>query len=1147
MPSTGSSILERAVTIAKSRRSRKILWWILGLVAAFALIGFLVVPPIAKPMIEEKLSKVLRRDVTVETLRVNPFAPSATVHGFVVRERSGDVPFITFDELYLNVGWSSIIRLAPVVDEAKLTRLHVRLIRNPDRTYNVEDLVEEFLARPKDDQPPAQFAAFNLRLDGGRIDIDDRVAGQKHEVADLRIGIPFISSLPAQVDVTVLPEISARINGALVGMKGETLPFKDTRVTTLNVNLDQFDLTRLADYLPFDLRGKVKSALLDTRLVVAFEQREDGTPQIKLRGAAAASNLDVRDLQDRPMVSCQRLAVEINEVDPLAPSVDLKSVAVEGPDVHVRRDQSGTINLELVGTAAAEGDQMQRQSRQKTGKAAVPVKFGSFVVTSGKVHFTDETTEPTFEAAAEQLQLEARNFDNTEKDRRNEIAIQARTEAGESLKLDVATIADPRSAEGRLEVDGLRLKRLQPYVSQASNLEVDDGRFDIGFAFRWASDLAYEQHELTISDLALALEGFRTHLRGEREPLFRVASIQVEGAGAQLRSQTANLGTVKAREAFISLRREKDGRLNLERIARKGEPAEASTAAKQAEKPAETPAPQPSTPWQIALGSFSLERSSVALEDLAVGAPVKVSLAPVQLKVQNLSTAKGQRGNVDLRATIEKRGNFDASGSLSLEPLAGSLQIDARTIDFALLQRYIDDRINFAVTSGEVSAKGNAAFERAPDGALKASYKGGVGITDFASVDKPERADLLKWKSLSVGAIDFNLQPLKVGLGEIALADFYGRIILSAEGRLNIQDLMQPPGAAVSRAPAPSRSKDRAVERAARAPADIRLGPITLEGGIVDFSDFFVRPNYSAKLSDIHGSLTEMTPAKASEVDLHAKGEQAAAVEIFGKVNPLASRLFLDIQGTAKDFELPPMSTYSMKYLGYKIAQGKLTFKAKYRIENNKLEADNNIVLDQLTLGDKVESPDAPNLPLPAAVAILKDRNGLIRLTVQVSGSLDDPKFSLGAAARQAVGNQVTKAATAPFSVLGASVGGGEDLAYLEFAPGSAALDADSAGKLRMLTKLLQERPDLKLEVIGRVDPAADRAALQGAGTGQVNVQASDEALQRLAEARAEAASGWLVNEGKLPSGRLSVGAPKLTAEGINDKGKPTRVDFGLK
>ena len=709
MQSPISAAADTVLGIARRGHARKVLFWILGLVAAFALIGFFVVPPIAKPRLEEALSRALHRPVTIEALRVNPFAPSVTVRGFVVQERSGAATFLTFDELYINVGWSSIFRLAPVVDEARLVKPSAHVIRESEGTYNFQDLVDGFMARPRNDEPPPKFAAFNLQLVDGRIDVDDRAKGEKHEVTDLRIGIPFISSLPSHVDVTVAPELSARINGAPVGVKGETLPFQDTQVTTLNVELEKFDLTRLVDYLPFELRGKVKSALLDTRLVVAFEQRGDA-PRIKVRGSASVTQFNIHDPEDRPLVACQRIAVEINEVDVLAPAVDLKSVVIEQPDVHIRRDKSGAINLERVGIVAAEGDQKQRAARTKTGKAAVPLKFGSFVVQSGRVRFSDERTAPTFEAAVEDLGIEARDFDNTVKDKRNEIAIHARSQAGESFKLDVATTADPRSAEGRLDVVGLRLKKFQPYVSQASNLEVEDGRFAIGFAFRWASDLAYEKHELTVSDLALALQGFRARLSGEKQPLFRVASIEVKGAGARLKERTANLGSIKVREAAIHLRREKDGKLNLGRIVRDG----AVDTAPPAVNSVATPAATPATPWRIDLGALSLDRSSVALEDLAVRTPVKLAIAPLELKAQNLSTARGQQGQVDLRATIEKRGTFAASGPLSLEPLSGSLRVEARTIDFALVQQYIDDQVNLAVTSGAVSAKGTAAFEVQP-------------------------------------------------------------------------------------------------------------------------------------------------------------------------------------------------------------------------------------------------------------------------------------------------------------------------------------------------------------------------------------------------------------------------------------------------
>ena len=317
--------------------------------------------------------------------------------------------------------------------------------------------------------------------------------------------------------------------------------------------------------------------------------------------------------------------------------------------------------------------------------------------------------------------------------------------------------------------------------------------------------------------------------------------------------------------------------------------------------------------------------------------------------------------------------------------------------------------------------------------------------------------------------VDFELQPLKVALGDIALTDFYGRIVLSADARLNLQDLMSTPGttqaskppAGKPAAPAPESKSPTPTPAAApaAAPLPIRLGPMKLRGGTIDFSDFFIKPNYSAKLSDIQGTLTEMAPDKAVEIALHAKAEGTAEIEIHGRANPLAPTLSLDIEGMAKGIELPPMSTYSVKYVGHKIEQGKLSLNVKYRVENGKLAAENNIILDQLTFGEKVDSPDATTLPVRTAVEILKDRNGVINVKVPVSGSLDDPNFSITAAVTKAVGNLITKAVTAPFSVLGAIVGGGEELSYVEFAPGSAALDAGGIAKLETLTKAAQRAP----------------------------------------------------------------------------------------
>jgi hypothetical protein len=311
--------------------------------------------------------------------------------------------------------------------------------------------------------------------------------------------------------------------------------------------------------------------------------------------------------------------------------------------------------------------------------------------------------------------------------------------------------------------------------------------------------------------------------------------------------------------------------------------------------------------------------------------------------------------------------------------------------------------------------------------------------------------------------------------------------------------------------------------------------------------------------------------------------------------------LVADLKVSARDIDHSPMSPYSIKYAGYGISKGRLSVKLAYRIENRKLSAENNIYLDQLTFGERVDSPTATRLPVQLAVALLKDKNGVIDVNVPISGSLDSPEFGVGTVLTQVFGNLIATTVSKPFAMLGSLFGGGEELAFVEFGPGSAKLDAGEA-KLKTLAKALDGRPGLKLEVSGRIDAEADGDALKRAaldrqvkaaklktagGAAQTsvdqvaleageyekylavayhasglpkdtpaaemerlmlgNVQVGDDELRLLANARAQAAKDWLVDTGKIAAERISIAAPKAGGEGIKDQGKASRVDFSLR
>jgi hypothetical protein len=201
------------------------------------------------------------------------------------------------------------------------------------------------------------------------------------------------------------------------------------------------------------------------------------------------------------------------------------------------------------------------------------------------------------------------------------------------------------------------------------------------------------------------------------------------------------------------------------------------------------------------------------------------------------------------------------------------------------------------------------------------------------------------------------------------------------------------------------------------------------------------------------------------------------SLDITGKLNPLATPLALDIKGSARELELPPLSPYTLKYAGHGIERGKLSMDVSYRIEpNGQLSASNQIILNQLRFGERDPSSTAPDLPIKLAVALLADSDGVIDINLPISGSLNDPQFRVGPIIVKLIFNLIGKAITSPFSLIAhAFGGGGEELNHITFAPGSAMLSDVSRQKLDSVAKAMASRPALQLTITGESDLDTER------------------------------------------------------------------------
>lgn len=493
-------------------------------------------------------------------------------------------------------------------------------------------------------------------------------------------------------------------------------------------------------------------------------------------------------------------------------------------------------------------------------------------------------------------------------------------------------------------------------------------------------------------------------------------------------------------------------------------------------------------PWHASIAKLTVDDLALRVEDRSTTPVAVQTIDGFSLSAENLSTEPGKTGTVSLKSRINQKGGLKVDGRVQLMPLTTALKVETQAIPLLPLQPYFTDFLNIALTRGQVSSSGEVAVQMGKEG-LNATYKGSLTLGDLLAVDKVNNADFLKWKSLYLGGIDFRLQPMAVNVGEVALSDFYSRLILSKEGRLNLQDIVRKPeaGAQVVASP-PERAATAAVSRKPAAPATpqtspppVRIAKVTLQGGTVNFSDFFVKPNYTVNLTKVAGRVSGLSSAADTVADLDLRGRYAnsAPVQVVGKLNPLAAKPFLDIKADVTGVDLVPFSPYSGKYAGYNIDKGKLSLNVAYKLEDNKLAAENRLFIDQLTFGDKVESPDATKLPVNLAIALLKNNRGEIDLNLPISGSLDDPEFSVGGLIIKVIINLFVKAVTSPFALLGSMFGGGEELSNIEFGPGRASLGDVATKRLESLAKALAERGSLKLEVTGRADPEVDKEGLK--------------------------------------------------------------------
>lgn len=1033
----------------RGKGARRLLWVLagaFGLVALYAAAGFALLPWLIKNRLPEISQREIGHRASVGEVRFNPFKLVFEATDARLDEPDGALIF-GLKSLELDLEWSSLFQRTWRLANVRLVGPQAKLGISKEGVFNLADLIAALNRNPpKEQQPMPRLLVDRFELTGGRVEFNDRRAGYSNTFTPIEFSISDFSTLPDHKGPYSFSASTAR--GGSIRWKGQAS--LDPIAGSGEIVLDALSLPDIATYAKTFLDVTVASGKLGATLPYRFAYAGG-----KLSFDLEKAGLRIADINARlGPTGSPSLRAALFEVDAVDASLAKQAFTVRG--------------IKLGGLA------MRLANAKDTAMTLSAVALGNIAGNAASSEVMVESVSLSDGALA--MRRDARGqIDWLE----FPVAAQPSAPATAPVGTQAASVA------------AAPVKPAQPWKVAVKQVGLDNFSFSLN-DLSAPKPLQIEVGKVALKfalEAAQAKTGFNTVVsgaefsardivaNGKSDAPVRIGEI---GAGSgKLDSSAGSLIVERAwlRKADLKLVMDAGGRLNLQDMV-----PGPGTAPGAAEKAA-------AAPFKVGVKSVEIAGINADFEDRGSGIRLGVQEAGAKLSgvSSNLSDA------LDFEAALRLRegGEVRAKGRVvpSLASVDASVKVDRLALAPAqpLMARYL----KLVLASGSVSADGK--LQVGGKGA-QVRYTGNAGLSDLL-LNEEGGKQFAALKAASAEGIALQLGPNSLEVPELRLDAPQAQLLIEADRSLNAARFLVQPGNAAAPASATAAAPVTAESGTAKAavpatstalatpdpfPATVRRLRIT--NAKLDFEDLSLRPQFGAKIHDLTGVVTGLStsPTTRSRLELDGRVDEFGLARIRGELNPFFPRNNTAVNVVFRNVDMTTATPYAMKFAGYKIAAGKISLDLNYKVRNSQLEGDNQVVIDQLTLGERVDSPDALKLPLELAIAILKDSNGRIDLGLPVSGSLDDPQFSYGAVIWKAVTNVLTRIVTAPFRALGALFGGaGEKLEAIDFDPGSAAILPPEREKLLQLAQVLGKREQLKLVVPGRYNEEADAPLLR--------------------------------------------------------------------
>jgi len=730
--------------------------------------------------------------------------------------------------------------------------------------------------------------------------------------------------------------------------------------------------------------------------------------------------------------------IEINAPQSISQkALVIDKILINKPVVRIARNKDGAFNFkDLLG---------ENNGAKQDESKVFPVNIAKLAITEGKLNWEDAHFNSPEKETVYPINLTLENF-TTQADKPSTLGLTLELSSGGKLDWHGAINLKPLSSSGHIKLDNVQLPRIRALALQ-DVVQLDLQGYELLEA-DYKADYVDDKFNVNINQGKFELRDFQVSATPQDKALIKIPGFAVKGIGFSLDKHELAIESVSANDADIKASLNAEGVLNYQSLL----------PATKTETETSSVEPQP-TLWNIKINTIALNNLGLIFEDQTLKTPVTLTAKPINFKLTDFSNQSGASLPFQLSAGFNETGSIKLDGNAVAEPLSAQIAVDVKDIALENFQAYVDKFAKLDVIDGKLAVDGKVLIAKSAQDALDIKFTGNIQVDDFLTRDQLKNKDFVKWEHLTLNGIDVDVPANQYRAEALKIDKPYARIIIKQDKTVNFGDIIIADKSEPKTAP---KNAQQEVQK-----PKFNLGKIQVIDGSSDFSDLSLILPFSAQIKSLDGGASGISSDEKSTVKVNLKGNayDLAPVDVKGEISPYQGNYDVTVKFTG--MPMPLISSYMVQFAGYKVEKGKMSLELNYKVVDKELTATNNVLIDRFELGEKVENPNAVSLPLELAVALMKDSDGKIKINVPITGSLEDPKFSVSHIVTDALVNAIGKVIASPFRALASLIGSEEDLSMIGFSAGDATLAKPQISKLDDLAKALKARPDLKLEIKG--------------------------------------------------------------------------------